>query len=216
MQEGIRFAENLTPEEVEVDQYGHAAALQLKSSRRERRVSDAREVNSGGRGYAAEHRLGREDPDNVFLDGRWFQAVDEDGQSGQAGTLRETDRRPGADVHSQRWPGISFFGDLHPSFAGNVVKAMASAKQGYPVVSRLLGRRAPADPKPAELLDRLNDELRAVVHDVIRLTPNIVEVVVKAPMAARAFKPGSSTGCRITKPLPPGRTEPRWRWKVSH
>ena len=35
--------------------------------------------------------------------------------------------------------GISFFGDLHPSFAGNVVKAMASAKQGYPVVSRLLG-----------------------------------------------------------------------------
>ncbi len=39
--------------------------------------------------------------------------------------------------------GISFFGDLHPSFAGNVVKAMASAKQGYPVVSRLLARRAP-------------------------------------------------------------------------
>jgi len=33
---------------------------------------------------------------------------------------------------------ISFFGDLHPSFAGNVVKAMASAKQGYPVVSRML------------------------------------------------------------------------------
>ena len=39
---------------------------------------------------------------------------------------------------------ISFFGDLHPSFSGNVVKAMASAKQGYPVVSRiLLARRRP-------------------------------------------------------------------------
>ena len=36
---------------------------------------------------------------------------------------------------------ISFFGDLHPSFAGNVVKAMASAKQGYPVVSRTLARK---------------------------------------------------------------------------
>ncbi len=34
--------------------------------------------------------------------------------------------------------GVSFFGDLHPSYAGNVVKAMASAKQGYPVVTRLL------------------------------------------------------------------------------
>ena len=37
---------------------------------------------------------------------------------------------------------------------------------------------------------RLNEELRAVVHEVVRLTPTIVEVVVKAPMAARAFKPG--------------------------
>ena len=40
--------------------------------------------------------------------------------------------------------GRSFFGDLHPSFAGNVVKAMAGAKQGYPVVSRR--RRGSARP----------------------------------------------------------------------
>jgi NAD(P)H-flavin reductase len=86
--------------------------------------------------------------------------------------------------------GISFFGDLHPSFAGNVVKAMGSAKQGFPVVTRLLARRPPSDPVPAALLDRLNYELRAVVHDVVRLTPNIVEIVIQAPMAARAFEPG--------------------------
>jgi NAD(P)H-flavin reductase len=36
----------------------------------------------------------------------------------------------------------------------------------------------------------LNDELRAHVHDVVRLTPTIVEVIVRAPMAARAFEPG--------------------------
>ncbi len=67
---------------------------------------------------------------------------------------------------------------------------MASAKQGYPVVSKLLARRIPSDPKPAELLHKLNGELRAIVREVIRLTPTIVEVVVEAPMAARAFKPG--------------------------
>ena len=44
---------------------------------------------------------------------------------------------------------ISFFGDLHPSFFGNVVKAMGGAKRGYPVVSRALAgaasdRRSPA------------------------------------------------------------------------
>ena len=98
--------------------------------------------------------------------------------------------------------GVSFFGDLHPSFAGNVVKAMASAKQGYPVVSRLLSLAVSRiSPAPSTLMTRLNDELRAVVQDVIRLTPNIVEVVVRAPMAARAFQPGDSTGCRTTRSL---------------
>src|ERR1700743_2099112 len=84
----------------------------------------------------------------------------------------------------------SFFADLHPSFSGNVVKAMGSAKQGYPVVSRMLSHRAPSQPEPAALIRQLDHQLRAVVHDVIRLTPNIVEVVVRAPIAARAFKPG--------------------------
>jgi NAD(P)H-flavin reductase len=85
---------------------------------------------------------------------------------------------------------MSFFGDLHPSYAGNVVKAMASAKQGYPVVSRVLARAAPSAVSPSALIARLDDELRATVHAVNRLTPTIVEVVVRAPMAARAFKPG--------------------------
>src|SRR5207248_4851764 len=80
--------------------------------------------------------------------------------------------------------------DLHPSFAGNVVKAMASAKQGYPVVSRLLARRLSSAPQPADLLKKLNYELRAVVKEVVRLTPNIVEVIAQAPTAARAFEPG--------------------------
>src|SRR5258708_6227392 len=85
---------------------------------------------------------------------------------------------------------ISFFGGLHPSFSGNVVKAMGSAKQGYPVVSRVLSRLEKSQPEPGALIRQLNDELRPIVDDVIRLTPNIVEVVVRAPIAARAFKPG--------------------------
>jgi NAD(P)H-flavin reductase len=40
------------------------------------------------------------------------------------------------------------------------------------------------------MIEKLNGELRAVVSDVIRLTPTIVEIVVKAPLAARAFNPG--------------------------
>jgi NAD(P)H-flavin reductase len=67
---------------------------------------------------------------------------------------------------------------------------MGGATLGYPVVSRMLSRLPPAAPSPAELAARLNYELRARVHEVVRLTPKIVEVVIKAPMAAGAFKPG--------------------------
>jgi NADPH-dependent glutamate synthase beta subunit-like oxidoreductase/NAD(P)H-flavin reductase len=189
LEEGIRFAENLTPESVEVDQYGHAAALHLKNAAGESVRMPAKSILVAA-GTQPNTVLGREDPGNFFLDGKWFQAVDENG----APVKPEKISKPSSPrvLMSVRPDGraISFFGDLHPSFAGNVVKAMASAKQGYPVVSRVLSRVPPAAPKPEALLEELNGELRAVVHKVERLTPTIVEVVVKAPMAARAFKPG--------------------------
>lgn len=36
----------------------------------------------------------------------------------------------------------------------------------------------------------MNGQLRATVHKVERLTPNIIEVVVHAPMAVERFHPG--------------------------
>jgi NADPH-dependent glutamate synthase beta subunit-like oxidoreductase/NAD(P)H-flavin reductase len=185
LEEGIRFAELLTPEAVEVDQWGHAAALRVKNAAGESMRMPAKAILVAA-GTQPNTVLGREDPHNVFLDGKWFRAVDEEGNP----VTPERVAKPSAArvLMSLRPDGraISFFGDLHPSYAGNVVKAMASAKQGYPVVSRTLARNAPDKSN----LQQLNSELRAVVHDVVRLTPNIVEVVVKAPMAARAFKPG--------------------------
>ena len=85
---------------------------------------------------------------------------------------------------------ISFFGDLHPSFSGNVVKAMGSAKRGYPVVSRVLAKSPPPSHDAEDLVGELECRTAGDGAEVVRLTPNIVEVVVKAPMAARAFEPG--------------------------
>ena len=85
---------------------------------------------------------------------------------------------------------ISFFGDLHPSYAGNVVKAMASAKQGYPVVDRVLRSGAPTATKGTELVAHLNRDQRAEVFEVKRLAEGIVEVILRAPAAARSFEPG--------------------------
>jgi NAD(P)H-flavin reductase len=72
-----------------------------------------------------------------------------------------------------------------------VVKAMGSAKQGWPVVSRVLAARAPQTAESADAFaTRLNGLLRARVVRVERLAPTIVEVVVHAPMAAGHFEPG--------------------------
>jgi len=188
MEEGIRFAEGLTPEEVVLDDFGAASGL-IVSRAGERITLPARTVLVAA-GTQPNTVLQREEPDRVRIDGRYFQAVDEDGKP----VTPEKVAKPAVPrvLTSVEADGraISFFGDLHPSFAGNVVKAMASAKQGYPIVTRMLARRTPAAPAPAALIARLDDELRATVHAVNRLTPTIVEVVVRAPMAARAFEPG--------------------------
>lgn len=94
---------------------------------------------------------------------------------------------------------ISYYGDNHPKYAGNVVKAMASAKDGYPHVAKLFaGEIAGLDPAAqgerdaewAAFTAMLDSRLIATVHEVIRLTPTIVEVVIHAPLAAERFSPG--------------------------
>ena len=200
LEEGVRFAECLAPEEVEVDAAGSAAALRFQKYRHDdaagKLIATGESVTLRARtilvaaGTQPNTVLAREDDHNVFLDGRYFQAFDEQGNK----VKPERSAKPATPqvLMALRPDGraISFFGDLHPSFSGNVVKAMASAKQGYPVVSRMLAAIPPAAPKAADLMAQLDDLLRATVHDVIRLTPTIVEVVVRAPIAARAFLPG--------------------------
>ena len=82
--------------------------------------------------------LAREDG-RIELDGRYFQAVDETGAP--VTVVRGLAKPDATHVLMHRADNgrfISFFGDLHPSFFGNVVKAMGGAKRGYPVVSRAL------------------------------------------------------------------------------
>jgi NAD(P)H-flavin reductase len=198
LEEGIRFAENLTPAAVEVDEFGYARGLTVTrklthedGTTAEIRVTlPARSVLVAA-GTQPNTVLAREDAGNFQLDGRYFQACDEAGQP----VKPERSAKPAKPqvLLNRRADGrfISFFGDLHPSFFGNVVKAMGSAKQGYPVVSGVLSQVKPAFAgTDAEFLAGLNGALRATVHEVVRLTPTIVEVVVRAPLAARKFQPG--------------------------
>ena len=204
LQEGITFAESLSPAAVEVDAYGAAKAIRLT-----KQVYTAGEDGKGvwsdgaditiparaifvAAGTSPNTVLAREDSEHFLLDGKYFAAVDEDGApvKPEASVSKPKQARvllrKSADGRF-----VSFFGDLHPSFFGNVVKALGSAKQGFPVVTKVLGAQAPMRAEEEHtFLSRINHEWRATVRAVNRLTPTIIEVVVHAPAAARNFEPG--------------------------
>ncbi len=196
LEEGIVFAEGLSPVAVDVDNYGAVRGIRFTRQ-------------SGLGGESAEHWLpahtvfvaagtqpntvlAREHPAHFALDGKYFQACDEDGRPLKPQhAISKPERSEVLLSRSADGRFVSFFGDQHPSYFGNVVKALGSARQGFPAVSRVLAKRAPASPaSAASFFAALATQLLATVHGVERLTPTIVEVVVKAPLAARKFRPG--------------------------
>ena len=234
LQEGITFAECLSPAAVKVNEFGAAKALTLKKQIRndDGHWSDGEEVTMHARaifiaaGTSPNTVLAREgletDRSHYKLDGKYFAAVDEAGRPVKPEAAISKPSAPRV-LMSRAADGrfVSYFGDLHPSYFGNVVKALGSAKQGYPVVTKVLQQKLPvargessaassaalADAAQgasraasnagaqqtgteATFLAHLNCEWRATVHAVHRLTPTIVEVVIKAPAAARQFQPG--------------------------
>jgi len=200
LEEGIVFAEGLTPLAVDVDDYGAVSGMRF---RRQKFDADGKPADDGelwlptcsvfiAAGTQPNTVLAREDAVHFALDGKYFRACDESGAPLKPEFSISKPER--ADVLLSRAPDgrfVSFFGDLHPSYFGNVVKALGSTKQGFPVVSRVLAGRSPAGAgSDADFVKRLDHELRAVVREVVRLTPTIVEVIVCAPAAARRFEPG--------------------------
>ena len=207
LEEGIEFCEGMEPQAVELDAYGHARALAVKSVGGQEAAEPSAPPMRGpeepqrgallkipartiliAAGTKPNTVLAREDEEHFALDGRHFAAVDEMGRAVKPEATPKAEQTHVLMSLDKESRGVSFFGDLHPSFSGSVVKAMASAKRGYPVISSVLRKRKPHP--DAAFLERINAALRATVHEVKRLTPTIVEVIVHAPLAAAAFQPG--------------------------
>ncbi|TAK43511.1 MAG: pyridine nucleotide-disulfide oxidoreductase [Betaproteobacteria bacterium] len=191
LEEGIVFAESLTPARVDTDHYGAVRGVNFRHAAGAEHWLPARTVFVAA-GTQPNTVLAREDAAHFALDQKYFAACDE---AGRPATPEFSASKPATPqvLLSRQADGrcVSFFGDVHPSYFGNVVKAMGSAKQGYPVVSRVLSRIVPASGlADAAFFGELAEQLRATVHRVERLTPTIVEVVVRAPLAARKFQPG--------------------------
>jgi hypothetical protein len=80
--------------------------------------------------------------------------------------------------------GVSRFGDCDPKYAGSVVRALASAKNGYKAISQTMSKH-----KPKPYTDR-NHDLKSTIVKVNILSKDIVELIVHSPLAVQNFKPG--------------------------
>jgi NADPH-dependent glutamate synthase beta subunit-like oxidoreductase/NAD(P)H-flavin reductase len=213
LDEGIWLAEGMSPLEALEDQYGHLRAVRFEQlQEQEGRWSKSAELEislkslfvaagtSPNTIYESEH------PDTFQMDKKFYQRHELDWTGGEPVLLPMHDQavvklgKP-APLTSYHRNGryITFYGDNHPVYAGNVVKAMASAKDGYPYVVRLFERELaqlnPTDQSARDaalraLQTKLDEQLKGSIVRIQRLTPTIIEVIVKAPMAAKHFAPG--------------------------
>ncbi len=209
LEEGITIGEELTPLEIHTES-NSVCAITLKTKAGASVQWPCHTVLVAA-GTTPNTVLAREFPESFAVDGKYFQAIDLDGRP--VSPERNVKTAHPQVMIQRRDDGrmVSFFGDLHPSYAGNVVKAMASAKRGAPQVLEATLRQSPASALTGEaFFAQLANKLHARVHAVYRLTPTIVEVVVHAPLAAENFAPGQfyrlqnfdALAHDVDKPLP--------------
>ena len=214
LEEGIALAEGMSPLSADADEYGHLNAVDF-----EKLVLDGdRWKNSGeiikvplrslyvAAGTSPNTIYQSEYPDTFVMDKWFFQRYEPEWTNDSVELVPMHDEafpklgKP-APLTSYQKDGkfISFYGDNHPVYAGNVVKAMASAKNGYPYVVKLFekqlasltsAQQSERDADLKSLFARLDEAFNATIVAINRLTPTIIEVVVKAPLAAEKFYPG--------------------------
>ncbi len=203
-EEGVRFVERVTPKRAIPDAHGALEAMEFERSEGGTVTLPARTLCVAA-GTSPNTTYERELPGHFALDGKraFFQphraVAGDDGSH----ALEPSDAgAPGAFFTSQRSADgrlVSYYGDNHPKYAGSVVKAMASARDGAPHVYALFerefaGLEESAQPQREsrwrDFSARIDGAFDATVVEVNRLTPTIVEVVVRAPYAAQRFHPG--------------------------
>ena len=198
LEEGISVSENLNPVAAIPDEFGAVKAMAFTRADGSVVELPARTVLVAA-GTVPNITYEKEHPGSFSLDGKQkffkgFKAVDANG-----GFRLEPDPNGFFTSHDAGGKFVTYYGDNHPRYNGNVVKAMASAKHGYPHVAALFADEIaslnPSDQPTRErgwqaMVGRFDDQLLARVERVVRLTPTIIEVIVRAPAAARHFHPG--------------------------
>ncbi|MEX0382003.1 FAD-dependent oxidoreductase [Spiribacter sp. 1M153] len=201
-EEGLYYAQGLEPLHAEVDEYQHVSSLVCRELDRrdgkwaptgaERRLP-ARAIFIAA-GTVPNTIYEREHTDTFRLEGNHFLAhtPTDQGLEPVADAEHSKSRVFGPFTSYQEGGRrVTFIGDTHPAFHGSVVKAIASGMRTYPYVMAAMAHEVPGtDESHSDFLTRMDDLLTARVVEVRNDNPAMVEVWVKAPMAARNFRAG--------------------------
>ena len=202
LQEGIFYAEGVEPVEAMLDEYGHVAGLRCRVKQQrdgrwlasEEQILPARAIMVAA-GASPNTIYENEYPGSFKIDGNHFfpyvchpsgvqpVAVADNCKADEFGPFTS---------YAYQDKRISFIGDTHPVFHGSVVKAIASSQRTYPEIIKLLNQQ-PEDPLRIEFdnfTSEFQQKLSATVDRVNGSHPAVVELWVRAPMAARNFQPG--------------------------
>ena len=204
MQEGIFYAQGLEPLRAELDQYSHVKSLVCRRMEHHegRWLATEEEVSLPARavfvaaGAVPNIIYEQEHPGSMVLEGDHFLPHVEHPNGLQPVQVAEHSKAPefgSLTSYNKNGHCVSFIGDTNPVFHGSVVKAIASAKRSYPQIMDSLVQRPESSKDWTSYVDfrtAINDLLSPKVAIVNRDNPSVVELWVRAPMAARNFKPG--------------------------
>lgn len=202
MQEGLYYAPGFTPLALELDEQGYTKGLicapnsEIQPNLSANIIFPAKTVlvATGAKtniAYEFEHRgtftrSGFEYQPYNFLNGEL--------QPAKATIHCKQDNFGAFTSYQQQDYKISFLGDAHPTFHGNVVKAIASGQKVYPhIVQALANKTCPATDlitEYAEFKHKIQDLFTAKIKSICAVSTNILILHIRAPMAARKFAPG--------------------------
>lgn len=203
LNEGIFYAEGVEPVEALLDNYGHVKGLRcrIKELRDGRWLASNDEVTLPARaimvaaGASPNTIYENEYPGNFRMDDNHFMPHICHPSGLQPVAVAEnckTDEFGPFTSYAYQDKRISFIGDTHPVFHGSVVKAIASSQRTYPEIIKLLNQQ-PDDPERNTadgFAKNFQQKLSATLDRIDTSHPAVVEMWVKAPMAAKNFKPG--------------------------
>lgn len=190
-EQGIELIEEVNPIEAITDRFGAIEALKVINSLAKEEILPCKTLLVAA-GTSPNLSPAVADKLDFALDGKYFAAVDGGGnrfETNHSAKPEQFSVLTKIDPITKK--SVSFFGDLHTNFGGSVVKAMTSAKRGYKQINSILSA-LPNETNCSiqNFFSRINQEFSVRVESINSHSSHVVELVVKAPLAANQTQLG--------------------------